>query len=290
MSGEPKAPASDSRLKSLIAQVRRENLERDVRYLSTAWGNRHTFGKNILPCANWLTGRFRDSGLRDVARLTYSVGGHSLPNVVATKPGHAPETIIVCAHFDSRMQNLADSEAPAPGADDNGTGVAVVLELARLLAPLTLGASLRFCLFSGEEQNCLGSTAYVAQVKAEKAPIRFVFNLDELGYPPPDRAIFVDRDEGRERRENDAAGHALVERIQALARNVVKVPTRVDPAEDSDYDPFEAQGYVIAGLYEAGKNYPAYHTSMDTFEKVDFAYVTDMARLALATVYSEALM
>jgi aminopeptidase YwaD len=114
-----------------------------------------------------------------------------------------------------------------------------------------------------------------------------VFNLDEIGYPPKDRALFVDRDEGGRVRENDAAAAALVERVRTLARSVVKVPTRVDPAEDSDYVPFEAEGYVIAGLYEAGEHYPAYHRTDDTMEKVDFAYVTDMARLTTAVLLNE---
>jgi len=217
----------------------------------------------------------------------YDHAGRRLRNVVGTKRGKTPRTIIACAHYDSRMQRLEDAESPAPGANDNATGVAALLEVARVLAPLSLSDSVRFAFFSGEEQGLWGSQAYARQVKSEHIDVHFVFNLDEIGYPPKDRALFVDRDEGGSVHENDAASAALVARIQTLAQTVVKVLTRVDPVEDSDYVPFEAEGYVVAGLYEAGEHYPAYHRTDDTMEKVDFAYVTDMPRLAAATLISE---
>lgn len=289
MKQSARSAADTTRLATLLRQVSRANIERDVRHLSTAYPNRNTLGKYLAPCADWLAGRLRECGLRDVTIPEYTVpsGKATARNVIGTKRGKTADTILLCAHFDSRQQRLFDPDAPAPGANDNGTGVAVVLEVARLLTPLTLGASLRFCFFSGEEQGLWGSRAYARQVKVERTPIRFVFNLDQIGFPPTDRALFVDRDEGGESRSNDAAGRALVARIQALARDIVKVPTRVDPAEDTDYVPFEREGYVIAGLYEAGK-YPAYHRDTDTAEKVDYAYVADMARLTLATLYTEA--
>ena len=281
-------PDNTKQIIGLVAQVSRKNIERDVRYLSTTWANRHTLGRYHAPCAGWLRGRLRAYGVAGADFHEYTMAGKRLRNVIGNKAGKAGEpTLLLCAHFDSRMEDLGNADAPAPGADDNATGVATVLEVARILAPLRLRDSVRFALFSGEEQGLWGSTAYARKVQADKTALRFVFNLDELGYPPPDRALFVDRDEGGESRTNDAAGRALVARIQTLARDMVKVPTRVDPAERSDYVPFEALGYVIAGLYEAGKDYPAYHTTRDTIEKVDFAYVTDMARLTLATVLSE---
>jgi Zn-dependent M28 family amino/carboxypeptidase len=275
-------------IQGIIGQVSRANIERDDRHLSTAYPTRHTLGRYLPSCATWLQSRLRENGLRDVAVAPYMQDGRTLPNVVGRKAGASVETILVTAHFDSRMRNLDDADAPAPGADDNGTGVAVVLELARLVAPLRLARSVRFVLFSGEEQGLWGSTAYARQIKAERLPVAFVLNLDELGFPPPDRALFIDRAEGDARQPAIARSHALAQRMQELARTVVRVRTRFDKAENSDYNPFGDMGYTIVGLYEAGKSYPAYHTSSDTIEKVDFAYVHDMARLALATVLSEA--
>jgi Zn-dependent M28 family amino/carboxypeptidase len=278
---------NDARIATLVGRVSRANIERDVKYLSTTFPTRHTLGRYADAAAEWIARRLRENGVRDVGFHGYEGAGRRLRNVVGVKPGRTRRTIIACAHYDSRMQRLEDAESPAPGANDNATGVAALLEVARVLAPLSLSDSLRYILFSGEEQGLWGSRAYVRQVRDERTDVHFVFNLDEIGYPPKDRALFVDRDEGGRVRENDAAAAALVERVRTLARSVVKVPTRVDPAEDSDYVPFEAEGYVIAGLYEAGEHYPAYHRTDDTMEKVDFAYVTDMARLTTAVLLNE---
>jgi aminopeptidase YwaD len=268
---------------SLLKQVSRTNLERDVTALATRWQSRHTLTRNHNAITEWLQRRFIESGYPSATFFPYTQGSRTLRNVLAERQGTKPaKTTILCAHFDSRQERMGDPEAPAPGANDNATGVAVVLEIARLLAKTPTGDTIRFLLFSGEEQAYWGSAAYARVVK-HRTNLRFVFNLDQIGYPPPDRAIFVDRDEGG-RLENNAASAALVTRIQHLARTVVKVPTRVDPTYGSDYLSFEAYGIPIVGLYEAGKDYPHYHQSTDTPDKVDFAYVHDMARLALATL------
>ncbi len=279
---------TDAQIAALIKKISRANLERDVRHLSTAYPTRHTLGKYHVPVSEWLAEQFRARGLRDVRFHEYPQSGKTLRNVIANKAGKpSAKTILVCAHFDSRMKRLSDAEAPAPGANDNATGCAVLLEIVRLLTPLRLNESFRFVFFSGEEEGLWGSRAYAPEVKKSGLDLKFVLNIDQIGYPPADRALFVDRDEGGAVPGNDAASRALVEKIQTLAKTVVKVPTRVDPAYGSDYVPFEAQGYPIVGLYEAGKDYPDYHQSTDTFDKVDFAYVHDMARLSLATLYAE---
>lgn len=284
---------TDAEIAALVRKVSSTNIKRDVKHLSTAYPTRHTLGKYLLPCSEWLSLRLKQSGLRNVGFHEYTQSGKRLRNVVAekatslsgwTKP---PKTVIVCAHFDSRMERLNDSEARAPGANDNATGVAVLLEAARILSPIALPDTLRFILFSGEEQGLWGSAAYVQNLPGVgPGSIRFVFNIDQIGYPPPNRAIFVDRDEGNAHRDNDAASASLVQQIQTLARRVVKVPTDVDPAYGSDYIPFEQKGYAIVGLYEAGKDYPHYHKTTDTFEQVDFTYVTDMARLTVASLFA----
>ena len=267
----------------MLSRVDRRRIERDVRHLAS-YPTRHTLGRYHYPASDWLAEQLRIAGIRDVGFHLYSAANRfRLRNVVGIKPGKTARTTIVCGHFDSRMQDRNDSTSRAPGADDNGSGVAAILELARLLAPIALTDTLRFVFFSGEEQNMWGSKAYASQVHAEKTDIHFVFNVDEIGYPPSDRALFVDRDEAH---ADDTGSAPLVARIQELARRVVHVPTRTDPAQDSDYVPFADLGYVITGLYEAGK-YPAYHTTGDTPDKVDYDYVTDMTRLALATLLTE---
>lgn len=275
-----------SRLSEIASQISRANIERDVKHLSTAYPTRHTFSKYAPDIHAWLTKRLQENGIAKPSFYEFERSGKKLRNILGEMPGQGPKTILACAHYDSRQENMSNPEAPAPGANDNGTGTAALLEVIRVLAKQKLTDHFRFAFFTGEEEGLWGSYAYAREVKAKALDLRFVFNLDQIGYPPSDRAIFVDRDEGGTR-ENNAASAALVERVRELARTVVNVPTRVDPAYGSDYMPFEEQGYVIVGLYEAGKDYPQYHSSKDTFDRVDFAYVHDMARLAAVALASE---
>ena len=272
---------------SLIKQISRPHIERDVKYLATQWPNRHTLGPYMVPVSDYLEKRMRQMGYSDVSIYPYTVGKHTnLRNVVTQKTGtqKTAKQVFLCGHFDSRQANLGDPNAPAPGANDNGTGIAILLEVARLLVKAPLVSPLRFIFFSGEEQDLWGSTAYATDPRVTNpSQIKLVFNIDQVGYPPADKAIFVDQDKGG-RQDNNAASQRLVERVQELAKTIVHAPTRVDPTYGSDYMPFEQRGIAIIGLYEAGKDYPDYHQSTDTPDKVDFAYVLGVAQLTLASI------
>lgn len=110
-------------------------------------------------------------------------------NVIATKPGRRTSAhYIICAHYDaiaSRTPGWKEEwymeDVPAPGGDDNGTGVAILLECARLLSPLDLDVSLKFIAFSGEELGLLGSAYYVDNLAPEDS-ILGVLNVDMVGY------------------------------------------------------------------------------------------------------------
>jgi Zn-dependent M28 family amino/carboxypeptidase len=265
---------------ALLKKISRASLERDVKDLATRWPTRHTLSKHHPAIVAYLSARFKALGYAPTLH-GYTQAGASLRNVLAQKSGGSGAPILVCAHFDSRQEDLGAPEAPAPGANDNATGVAVLFEVARLLKDIPMRVPVRFVLFSGEEQGLWGSTAYAAACKKRGEKLTLVFNLDEIGYPDKEKHLFLDRDEGG-RPENNAASAKLITRLEWLARNVVKVPTRIDPVEASDYEPFEALGYTVLGLYEGEYRYPHYHKSTDTPDKVDFGYVTDMARLTLA--------
>jgi Zn-dependent M28 family amino/carboxypeptidase len=215
--------------------------------------------------------------------------------VICVKPAAGPAglggdpaagTVILCAHFDSRSERGEDPRAPAPGADDNASGVAVLLETARLLAVRRSGIPVRFAAFSGEEQGLWGAESVRGADTPRPAPgpVR--------AQPRPGRpsarsgTLTIERDAGNRVAANDAASHALADRMRRLARRYTGLPTRFGPIYGSDYLPFEARGFTVAGLYE-GEGYPAYHTTRDTAEKVNFAYLRDVARLTLATVLNE---
>ncbi|MBT3222705.1 MAG: M20/M25/M40 family metallo-hydrolase, partial [Proteobacteria bacterium] len=98
-------------------------------------------------------------------------------NVIATKEGNLSEQIIVAAHYDTIA--WVDPEVLAPGANDNGSGVAILLEAARILSRYDTEHTIKFIFFDIEEQGWIGSTHYAEEAYAN--PIHFVYNIDTVG-------------------------------------------------------------------------------------------------------------
>lgn len=273
----------------LVEQVSTARLTASVGALA-AIPTRHTDSTHITTARTWLEGQFAAMGYAGVTSPAWSSGGHSGQNVVCTKPGAGPATdvIIVCAHYDSRMQTLSNATSPAPGADDNASGVAALLEIARLVQGLPLSPTVRFVAFSGEEQGLLGSTAYAASVQAAGTAVRLVINLDMVGFPPPDGSITVERDVGNVQAGNDAASAAYANVMAQAATDYTDLPVLLGPIYASDYMPFEARGYVTIGAYEGGNN-PNYHNTSDAPATVNAAYLTKVTQMTLATLLHESL-
>src|SRR5215831_8884105 len=112
-----------------------------------------------------------------------------LVNVVAVLPGALPEAAgrryYVVGHYDSRASDALDATSDAPGANDDASGAAVVLELARVMARHRYDATLVFLATAGEEQGLLGARKHVETARAEKIDIRGVLNNDIVGDPSP---------------------------------------------------------------------------------------------------------
>ncbi|MEX2981255.1 M28 family metallopeptidase [Streptomyces sp. C36] len=251
---------------------------------------RHTFSPHLGEATTLIADRFTAAGYPDVVRRTWSHAGHSADNVVCTKPGteSGGPVIIVCAHYDSRMEDLDNVTARAPGADDNASGVAAILEIARLLAPVTLSATIRFVAFSGEEQGLWGSTAYAAELHAAGADVHRVINLDMIGRPPADGSVTVERDLGNAVPGNDAASQALGAVMAQAAASYTALPVKLGPIYDSDYMPFEARGDITVGAYE-GEGNPHYHRTSDKPATLDYGYLAAVTKTVLATLLAEAL-
>jgi Zn-dependent M28 family amino/carboxypeptidase len=175
-------------------------------------------------------------------------------NVVADIKGSDPsEMVLLCAHF--------DSWDPAQGANDNGAGVAAVLEAARIFKLLRIQPkhTIRFVFFSGEEQLSNGSRAYVEQHKDELGKIRAVFNVDSGAHPPLGFAIHG-------RRDMEAVSKTLLKPLAPLGAERVYL----DADFDSDQETFIVAGLPIYSLRVDPGDYDArHHTIIDTFERVD---------------------
>ena len=279
----------DKFIAALVTRVSQTNLQNWVTDLS-AFHTRHTKSPYIAQVATWLVNQFKSFGYTDVVKHSYAKDGYQLDNVVCTKTGvsNTGQVYIVCGHFDCIMENPADATARAPGADDNATGIAAILEMARILAKVQLNNTVQFVAFSGEEQGLWGSTAYAKYVQANNINVHRLINLDMIGYPPANFAIIVERDVGNQVTGNDQASQSFGNVMAQMAADYTSMPVLLGPIFQSDYMPFEAGGYVVIGAYEGGEN-PNYHHSTDTSVLVDLAYVADVTRMTLATVLHEAV-
>ena len=124
---------------------------------------------------NWLITKYQECGYTDIVQDNFSYLSYTLTNVVVTKTGTLyPNTfIIVSGHYDT---------SNGSGTNDNGSGVSIILEIARLIAIINTEYSVRFINFSGEEAGLRGSKHYADDIaQAQGLDIRLVFNIDEVG-------------------------------------------------------------------------------------------------------------
>jgi hypothetical protein len=192
-------------------------------------------------------------------------------NVVADLPGEdAREKVLLTAHF--------DDWDPAQGANDNGAGVAVVLEAARIFKQLGIRPkhTIRFVFFSGEEQLSNGSRAYIERHKEELDDTRAVFNIDCGAHPPLGFRIHG-------RTDLEAASRTLLKPLAPLGAGQVYL----DADFDSDQETFIVAGVPIYSLWVDQRDYDArHHTIIDTFERVDPMMVRLQTAIMAVAAYS----
>jgi photosystem II stability/assembly factor-like uncharacterized protein len=208
-------------------------------------------------------------------------------NVVAEKKGKTrpDEIVILCGHMDSTSERPLQS---APGAEDNGSGTTATLAGARALAGFEFERTLRFIAWAGEEQGLLGSWHYAQNAAENNENIVAVVNLDMVAY---------DEDKGERDDTSDFANDASkwlgqylidVGRIYKIGHIFDLV---VDPrAGGSDHASFWNAGYDAIFLIEGEKGaggileYPYYHTTQDTVDKLSMKLQVDCSRAAAGTV------
>jgi Zn-dependent M28 family amino/carboxypeptidase len=232
--------------------------------------------------------QFAEFGLA-VTYHNYTRDGHQLRNVVAEKSGltHPEDTYLVTAHID----DLPEGDS-APGADDNGSGSVAVLAAAQTLASHPFAHTIRFVLFTGEEQGLLGSDAYAADCAARGESIHGVVNLDMIGYNTGEPAFNLYA------RSGTYPGASGSRQLAEVFSNVVELynlnlaPHRIHndtyPLRwGSDQWSFLNRGYPAILVIEdyAGYDFtPYYHTSNDRLDTLDLAFFRDLTRAAIATI------
>ena len=145
-----------------------------------------------------------------------------LKNIACEKSGSTNSTIIISAHYDSRMEDINNSTARAPGADDNASGVSALLEVARILSNVSLNHSIIFVLFSGEEQGKWGSTHYADYIDETDVDLDLLINLDMVGFSPEETNDFlIEYDNGNVVQNNDKYSRAVANLIKGVAENIL---------------------------------------------------------------------
>ena len=199
------------------------------------------------------------------------------------------KTIIIGAHYDSRAENINNTYARAPGADDNASGVSALLEIVRILSPLNLKYNLEFVLFSGEEQGLWGSEHYVKYIDKNNRTktIDLYINFDMLGYTLSNETnkVVLEYDIGNKHVQNDKQSKIIGQFIKEIAANYTNLEAVLSKLENSDFLSFEALGLTVIGIHDGGvtKN-PHYHKSSDTPNTLNIEYLTSITKMVLATI------
>jgi hypothetical protein len=276
------ALAYDPYIGSFVSQVSSMSLATDVERLS-AFLTRHTLTDSLQAAAAWIRGEFEDMGYADVQYHTFTYQSTSQKNIVVTIPGtvYPSQYIIVCGHYDSTSPQPSTN---ARGADDNGSGVAALLEIARRIEGIPFDYSIRLIAFAAEEQGLIGSGQYAQMAQSTGMQIKLLINMDMIGYPESgNMTTIVERDQGNAVSTNDAASYAYADTMKQAALAYTTMPVVHGNIYASDYMPFESRGYVCIGAFEYGDN-PNYHTVNDLPATVNTIYVRENTKMVLATL------
>lgn len=235
-----------------------------------------------------------------LAGLGYEVETDSALNVIARRLGATqPESALVLgAHYDT---------VPfSPGADDNASGVAALLELADVFASVSVGSTLEFVFFAGEEMGLLGSRAYAAEADAADRDLLGAISLDMIGFtssglfpgpivlsgcfetsnasPVPHDFVFGVSTSGSMLEGFAQAARTHVPGLPVVTAHVLDGSGSCLPdTRRSDHAPFWDAGYEAMLLNDVGPlRNPNYHQETDTADTLDFAFMTGVTRATAA--------
>ena len=286
-------------LSHLTSEVSKDSLRQTLTHLST-YPTRNTNTPELEKAAEWVASEFKKiPGLRvelmryDVKKGRRVVADKSVVQVVATLPGESDKKIIVGGHLDTINLTGDPLTAIAPGINDDGSGVALTLECARILSQKRWRNTLVFVAFSGEEQGLFGSGALAEKAQKESWKIEAMLNNDTVGASQGPGKL---KDKKRVRLySEESADHnsrELARFIEWETRGKVKgfspwLVFRKDRFQrGGDHTPFNIKGFNAVRFVEAIEYLTHQHTDKDTLEGIDFDYLANVVRLNLISVSS----
>lgn len=270
--GAPKAaPQADPAVQAVVNRI---DAERWFQTMSLLAGfNRNSYSLQLGSSRDWILSAFEDAGLT-TSTFGYTLSGANgctptppavnIDNPIGRKTGveFPDEWIVVGAHYDSRNSARCDGVAnPQPGANDNASGCAGVIEMARAFAGVPTSRSILFTCFSGEEQGLWGSRRYVESLQAsgDIAKVRHMVNLDMIGH---DVGATLDAQVVTSSAQASwAARYATAAATYAPELNIIN---STSVAANTDYWYFLQAGVPAVFTWENGvSDYPQYHTVND---------------------------
>ncbi|WP_143961540.1 M20/M25/M40 family metallo-hydrolase [Litoribacter populi] len=329
-------------IEKMVEDVKAENLEQYVRDL-VGFGTRHTLSgtqgddRGIVPSQNYVLEKFKsfeaDAGGRlssEIDMFTVEGDGRRIPetseigNVVATLKGTDPNddrVFLISGHLDSRASDVMDAEIDAPGANDDGSGVAAVIETARILSKMEFPATIIFMAVSGEEQGLIGATHMAKKAQDEGWNLVAMLNNDMVGNSYSSETHIKDNTRVRVfsegiplleseemaamRRytngENDSKSRQLARYIKEIGdRYVDQLEVKLIYRNDrflrgGDHTPFAREGFTAIRMTEFNENYHYHHQDVreedgqqygDLPELVDYEYLRKITAVNLATLAS----
>lgn len=183
----PVVTEENPQIREMMNQVNMDSLEATIQYLQD-YNNRIWDSNNAFSASDWIAGRMEALGLeveqQPFNASTWMGSGAAAPNVIGIQRGTLyPDTYVVCgSHFDSFSYEAMYGSGNCPGADDNASGVASVLESARIMTQYEFEYSIIYCAYGCEEMGLYGSEAYASRCQQQGMDIIGYFNNDMNGY------------------------------------------------------------------------------------------------------------
>ncbi|HMH20653.1 MAG TPA: M20/M25/M40 family metallo-hydrolase [Puia sp.] len=330
----------DPEIETMVKEVNADSLQSYIRSM-VAFGTRSTISsttdakRGIGAARNWVLSKFNQFAAASGGRLTaivdtttYAPDGQrvaapiNLGNTVATLKGtdpHDTRVFIISGHLDSRRINIMDATGDAPGANDDGSGSAAVLECARVMSKHSFPATIIFVTVSGEEQGLLGAGFMAKKAKAQNWNIGAVLNNDIVGSNNSNQTNIIDNTQVRvfseglpfyemDKKvkqirqlglENDGNARELSRYVKETGEryvdnlHVVQVYRPDRFLRGGDHIPYVENGFTAVRITEMNENFEHQHQDVrlekgvqygDLVEFMDFEYLRKNTALNLANL------
>lgn len=330
----------DPEIEQMVKEISADSLKSYITKL-VSFGTRSTLStttdsnRGIGAARNWVVQRFNEFAKNSNERMTAFVDTVTIPadkrrvdvstnlgNAMAILKGTDPNDdriYIISGHLDSRVTDVMNRTSDAPGANDDGSGTAAVMECARVMSKHAFPATIIFVAVSGEEQGLLGSTFLANQAKAKKWNVDAMLNNDIVGSNNSNETNIIDNtrlrvfseafpvsDTGRAALYIRSLGLENDSKSRQLARYVKEIGERyVDNLEvvmiyrsdrflrGGDHIPFLQNGYTAVRITEMNENFNHQHQDLrtekgivygDLPEFMDFEYLRKNTGINLSTL------